>query len=313
MIADFISKLDVQFALNDLGTLSYFFGIQVFVSSDAIHLSKHKYIQDLLLRASLFDCSPTSTPMSPIASLSLYAGDPLPDPTTYRSIVGALQYCTITRPDISFAINKVSQFMHAPTNHHWLAVKRILRYLKGTIQHGLMFQVSSDLSLLCYSDADWASSPDDRKSTSGYCVFFDPNIISWSSGKQRVVSRSSAEVEYHGLANAAAELMWIEQLLSELQFSLPWSPTLFYDNINARDMAHNPIFHARTKHIEIDFHLVRERVINQALYLQYTPSEEQLVDILTKPLSTSRFQSLRTKLTVLHSPLSLRGDVKTNT
>ena len=202
--------------------------------------------------------------MSTTASLSLYSGDPLPDPTAYRSIMGALQYYTITRPYISFTVNKVCQFMHAPTTHHWLAVKWILRYLKGTLQHSFTFQASSDLSLMCYSDADWASSPDDKKSTSGYCVFFGPNLISWSSGKQRVVSRSSAESEYRGLANAAAELMWIEQLLSELQFTLPRSPTLFYDNISARDMAHNPVLHARTKHIEIDFHFVRERVITQA-------------------------------------------------
>ena len=265
LIVDFISKLDAQFALKDLGTLLYFLGLQVSISSYSIHLSQHKYIQDLLLRASLLDCSPASTPMSTTTSLSLYAGDPLLDPYTYQSIVGALEYCTITRLDISFAVNKVCQYMHAPTNYHWLVVKRILRYIKGTIKHGINFQASSDLSLTCYSDTDCASSPENRKSTSGYCIFFGSNLISWSSGKQHVVFTSNAESEYRGLANAAAELMWIEQLLFELQFSLPRSPTLFYDNTSARDMAHNPILHARTKHIEIDFHFVYERVINQAL------------------------------------------------
>ena len=193
----------------------------------------------------MFDCSHASTPMSTTSSLSLYKGDSLSDPTSYQSIVGALQYCTITRPDISFALNKVCQFMHAPTTQHWLAVKRILRYLKGTITHGITFHASSDLPLTCYSDADWASSPDDQKSTSGYYVFLGPNLISWSSGKQWVVSRSSEESEYRGLANAIAELILVEQLLSELQFTLSQPPILFYDNVSARDMAHNPIMHAR--------------------------------------------------------------------
>ena len=311
LIDHYIARLNSQFALKDLGTISYFLGIQVTLLHDTIHLSQHKYITDLLLRASMFDCHHASTPMSTASSLSLYDGDSFSDPTLYRSIVGALQYCTITRPDISFAVNKVCQYMHAPTTQHWLAVKRILRYLKGTSTHGITLHRSSDLPLTCYSDADWASSPDDRKSTSGYCCFLGPNLISWSSGKQRVVSRSSAESEYRGLANAAAELIWVEQLLSELQFSLPQPPVLFYDNTSARDMAHNPVMHARTKHIEIDYHFIRDRIVNNALVLQYTPSDEQLADIMTKALPAPRFQNLRTKLTVLHIPVSLRGDVKT--
>ena len=148
------------------------------IHSDYVHLSQQKYIKDLLLRASMFDYKSASTPMSTTTSLSLHVGDPLSDPYTYRSIVGALQYCTITRPDISFAVNKVCQFMHAPTTSHCLAIKRILRYLKGTITHGITFQASSDLPLISYSDANWASSPDDHKSTSGHCVFLGPNLIS---------------------------------------------------------------------------------------------------------------------------------------
>lgn len=155
------------------------------------------------------DCKPLATLMASDHTLSLYDGEHLQDQITYRSVVGALQYCTITRPDISFAVNKVCQFMHAPTNVHWQAVRRILRYLKGTSSHGISFQSAQNLSLLCYTDADWASCPDDRKSTNGFCTFLGPNLISWSSSKQKVVSRSSAESEYRALANGASKLSWI--------------------------------------------------------------------------------------------------------
>ena len=158
------------------------------ISSDSIHLSQHKYVKYLLLLASMFDCSHPSTSMSTTTSLSLHKGDPLPDPSIYRSIVGALQYCIITHLDISFAVNNVCQFIHAPTTQHWPAVKRLLHYLKSSISHGITFHASSDLTLTCYSDVDWASSPDGRKSTNGYYSFLGPNLISWSSGKQRVVS-----------------------------------------------------------------------------------------------------------------------------
>ena len=200
--------------------------------------------------------------MSSATSLSIHDGDLLLDPTEYRHIVGALQYCTITWPDICFATNKVCQFMHSPTSTHWNAIKRILRYLKGTISHGLTFQGSSDFSLLCYIDSDWASYPDNRKSTSGYCSFLGPNLISWSSSKQRVVSRSSAELEYCGLANAATEICWLEALLTELHIPGATCPLILCDNISATYLAANLVMHARTKHIEIDYHFFRDHVVN---------------------------------------------------
>ena len=197
--------------------------------------------------------------------------------------------------------------MHSPTTVHWNGIKRILRYLKSTISHGISFQDSSDLSLTCFIDVDWASCPDDRKSTSGYCCFPGSDLISWSSSKQRVVSRSSAELEYRGLANAAAELIWVEALLAELHLSLPSPAALLCDNISATQLAANPILHVQTNHIEIDFHFIRERVVNKSVEVYFTPSQEQLADIMTKPLPAQRSQSLRNRMTVLHNPISLRG------
>ncbi|XP_062118420.1 uncharacterized mitochondrial protein AtMg00810-like [Humulus lupulus] len=141
-----------------------------------------------------------------LQSLSLYDGELLSDPTSFRSLVGALQYCTMTRPDISFAVNKLCQFLHAPTSVHYQAAKRVLRYLKGTPHLSILLQPDHSHDLHCFTDADWASCPDDRRSTSAYCVFFDLNLISWSSAKQKVVSRSSTESEYRALANGAFEI-----------------------------------------------------------------------------------------------------------
>ena len=164
------------------------------------------------------DCKPSNTPMSTTEKLSLHEGVLLSpeEGTKYRSIVGALQYLTLTRPDISFSVNKVCQFVHAPTTVHWTAVKRILRYLQGSVETGLRLCKSSSTAVSAFSDADWAGCPDDRRSTGGFAIFLGSNLISWNAKKQATVSRSSTEAEYKSLANATAEVMWIETLLNEL-------------------------------------------------------------------------------------------------
>lgn len=246
----------------------------------------------------MHEAKPSPTPMTPNASLSIDDSTPFDNSHLYRSIVGALQYATITRPDLSFAVNKVSQFMHAPTENHWSAVKRILRYIRGTLHHGTTFHHSSSSDLHAYSDADWAGSLDDRRSTFGFCIFLGRNLISWSAKKQPTVSRSSTEAEYRSLAISCAELLWIQYLLQELHIPLSSPPTLWCDNLGATFLASNPMFHARTKHVEIDYHFVRERVVSKELSVRFLCSKDQLADIMTKPLPTSRFQFLTSKLIV---------------
>jgi hypothetical protein len=224
--------------------------------------------------------------------------------------VGALQYATITRPDITFSVNKVSQFLANPTDDHWQAVKRILRYLKGTSDHGLQLHKSTSLCLQAFTDADWAGCPDDRKSTTGFAVFLGENLLSWSSKKQVTVSRSSTEAEYRSMAMATAELMWIQSLLSELGISSSTPPVLWCDNLGATFLAANPVFHARTKHIELDFHFVREQVATKKLLVKFICSADQIGDIFTKSVSSHRFRQLCSKLTLAARPFSLRGDVE---
>lgn len=224
-----LADLQGEFALKDLGDLHYFLGIEVSKVNNGIVLSQDKYATDLLKRVGMSDCKPVSTPLSTSEKLSLHEGTLLGsnDGTQYRSIVGALQYLTLTRPDIAFPVNKVCQFLHAPTTVHWMAVKRILRYIKHCTRLGLKIYKSSSTLVSAFSDADWAGSIDDRKSTGGFAVFLGSNIVSWIARKQPTVSRSSTESEYKALANATAEVIWIQTLLMEIGVDSPRTAKLW--------------------------------------------------------------------------------------
>ena len=175
---------------------------------------------------------------------------------------------------------------------------------------GLLLNPSSHLTLEGFSDADWGGQPDDRRSTSGYLVYLGGNLVSWSSSKQKVVSRSSAESEYRGLAFATAEIIWMQALLKELCIPIPVIPLLWYDNLSAYHLAKYLVFHARTKHIEIDLHFIRDQVTQGKLQLQFIPTAEQPSDLLTKHLTSSKFLSLKTQLCIIPRPFQLRGDDK---
>jgi histone deacetylase 1/2 len=241
--------------------------------------------------------------MSTSEKLSRYEGSILgpKDATNYRSVVGALQYLTLTRPDISFAVNKVCQFLHAPTTVHWAAVKRILRYLKQTTNVGLKIGRSSSLLVSAFSDADWAGCLDDRRSTGGFAVFLGSNLVSWSARKQATVSRSSTEAEYKALANATAEVMWIQTLLMELGIPAPRAAKLWCDNIGAKYLSANPVFHARTKHIEVDYHFVRERVARKLLDIEFVSTKDQVADGFTKPLLVRQLEMFKSNLNLMRS------------
>ncbi|KAL8128694.1 hypothetical protein V2J09_017849 [Rumex salicifolius] len=298
LVQRFITALNTAFALKDLGALNFFLGIEIKSLPQGIALTQAGYITDVLRRCNMVDVKPFSTPTDPSSRLQLQ-GEPFPDPTLYRRIVGSLQYATITRPDIAYAVNRVCQYMHAPTLDHWQAVKRILRYLKGTLHHQLCFRPTTSDCLLAYSDAGWISDSDDSRSQYGFAVFHGPNLISWTSKKQRVVARSSTEAEYRALAYTSAELLWIKQLLQDLHCHLPRSPIILCDNVGAQFMCQNPVIQTRSKHITLDFHFVREQVEAGDLRIQHVSSVEQLADIFTKPLSKDRVAQLRSKLQVL--------------
>ncbi|RVW56451.1 Retrovirus-related Pol polyprotein from transposon RE1 [Vitis vinifera] len=258
--------LFTHFQTKDLGKLKYFLGIEIAQSSSGVVLSQRKYALDILEETGMLDCKPVDTPMDPNVKLVPGQGEPLGDPGRYRRLVGKLNYLTITRPDISFPVSVVSQFLQSPCDSHWDAVIRILRYIKSTPGQGVLYENRGHTQVVGYTDADWAGSPTDRRSTSGYCVFIGGNLISWKSKKQDVVARSSAEAEYRAMALATCELIWLRHLLQELRFGKDEQMKLICDNQAALHIASNPVFHERTKHIEVDCHFIREKIASGCCY-----------------------------------------------
>ena len=290
------TKLAAKFSLKELGELSYFLGMEATRTEKGLHLTQTKYITDLLRRAKMDDAKPVATPMSSTQVLTLNSGDLLSDRSEYRVIVGSLQYLGLTRPDIAFHVNRLSQFMHQPTSTHWEAAKRVLRYLAGTADKGIFFSANTPFNLHAYSDADWAGDHDDYNSTGAYIVYLGRQPISWSAKKQGGVARSSTEAEYRALTEAAAELMWVQSVMSELGIKSTDTPVLYCDNIGATYLSANPVFHSRMKHLALDYHFVRQQVQAKKLRVTHISSVDQLADALTKPLARSRFETLTSKI-----------------
>ena len=285
-----------HFQTKDLGKLKYFLGIEIAQSSSGVVLSQRKYALDILEETGMLDCKPVDTPMDPNVKLVPGQGESFGDHGRYRRLVGKLNYLTITRPDISFPVSVVSQFLQSPCDSHWDAVIRILRYIKSTPGQGVLYENRGHTQVIGYTDADWAGSPTDRRSTSGYCVFISGNLISWKSKKQHVVARSSAEAEYRAMALATCELIWLRHLLQELRFGKGEQMKLICDNQAALHIASNPVFHERTKHIEVDCHFIREKIASGCIATSFVNSNDQLADIFTKSLRGPRIKYICNKL-----------------
>ena len=230
----------------------------------------------------MLDCKPVDTPMDPNVKLVPRQRESLGDPERYRRLVGKLNYLTITRPNISFPMSVVSQFLQSPCDSHWDVVIRILRYIKSTPGQGVLYKNRGHTQVVGYTDADWVGSPTYRRSTSGYCVFIGGNLIFWKSKKQHVVTKSSTEAEYQAMALATCELIWLKHLLLELRFGKDEQMKLICDNQAALHIASNPIFHERTKHIEVDCHFIKEKIASGCVTNSFVNSNDQLADIFTK-------------------------------
>ncbi|KAI3781572.1 hypothetical protein L2E82_11589 [Cichorium intybus] len=292
--------LKSQFLIKDLGFLKYFLGIEIVKTDYGLCLSQRKYCLELLYEFGLLAAKPIKTPLDVNVTVSSESSngndDLLENVTEYQKLVGKLIYLTNTRPDISFTVQTLSQFMHAPRKSHLKIAVRVLRYLKLCPGKGVLFSKSDEFLLTAWADSDWAKCVDSRRSITGYCLFLGNNLVSWKSKKQSTVSRSSTESEYRALATVTCEILWVLKLMRDLDLKYKVPVSLFCDNQSAILLSLNPVLHERTKHIEIDIHLVRDKVSEGVIKVVKVDSLQQVADIFTKPLGVTQHNFLSKKL-----------------
>jgi len=298
--------LDASFKIKDLGHAHYFLGLEILHTSQGLVLTQRKFILDLLKEYDCLSAPSTLCPLSCSTKLKIDEGPLLADPTAYRRLIGQLNFLVHTRPDIAFSVQHLSQFMQQPRVPHVPAALHVLHYLKGTAALGVFLNKAPTFDLLAYCDADWASCSHSRRSVSGFVIFLGQTLISWKSKKQATLSLSSAEAEYRSLRQVTAELSWLSRLLHELTITSITPIPVKCDNLAAIYIAKNPVFHERTKHIELDCHFVRHKLMEGLISLTYVPTKAQLADICTKPPLGRAHHSILSKLGVL-PPSNLRG------
>ena len=250
----------------------------------------------MLKKFQMEDCKPVSTPMITGCKLSKDDESKEVDQRLYRSMIGILLYVIASRPDVMQAIGQVARFQAAPKENHVIAVKMIFRYLKGTVDFGLWYPKGNDLTLIAYSDADWAGCVDDRKRTSGTAFFLGGCLVSWSSKKQSSVSLSTAEAEYIAAAACCTQILWMKQTLQDKHVTCNQPIPILCDNTSAINISKNTVMHSKTKHIPIKFHFLWEQVTEKNMKLEYIGTKEQVAEIFTKPPPRETFKYLREKL-----------------
>lgn len=280
--------------MKDLGPLSYCLGIEFNqnIEKHEITMSQSKYIRDVLKRFNMEDCKRVTTPMNPSEKLSKDMCPKTEDEKKeveklpYQNLIGSLMYSVSTRPDITHAVSILSQFNSNFGKQHWIAAKRVLRYLKSTENLGLIFKKSEE-NLVSYADADWSANIDDRRSYTGHAFCFAGATVSWESRKQRTVAMSSTEAEYMALSESAKEAIHLRRFLTEI-LGHQETTIIYNDNQGAGQLCKNPVFHNRTKHVDIRHHFVRESIESGHIGVEYLPTDEMPADLLTKGLSATK-------------------------
>ena len=295
-IAQLKQALASEFQVKDLGQMRYFLGMEITRSRKGNNVSQRKYTLDLLHETGMLGAKPEETPMDDQYKLEIKEKGVPANTERYRRLVGKLIYLTHTRPDISFAVGMVSQFMHQPQKEHMDAVMRILGYLKGNPGRGIFFKKGTARNLEIYTDASLARDLETGRSITGYYSYLWGNLVTWRSKKQTIVSRSSCEAELRAACLGVCEGIWIIRLLHELRIPFDGPLQIWCDNKSSIEMTRNPVYHDRTKHVEIDRHYIKEKVEAGIMTLTYVRSSEQIGDMMTKPLDRPTFERFRSKL-----------------
>jgi hypothetical protein len=296
MFAEFKQSMFKEFEMTDNGLMSYFLGIEVKQENDGIFISQKKYMREILKKFKMDSCNAVNTPVATGLQLSKEGEGKSVDSTMYKSLVGSLRYLTMTRPDILYGVGLVSRYMETPRESHWLAAKRILRYIKGTLNFGLFYTYGESADLVGYSDSDWGGDQDERKSTTGHVFYLGSTVFSWTSKKQAIVALSSCEAEYVAISSAVCEAIWLRNLLESLNHTQEKFTVIYVDNKSAIKLSKNPVQHGRSKHIDTRFHFLRDHVKQKTIELEYCDTKEQVADIFTKPLPVAPFNMLREML-----------------
>jgi hypothetical protein len=295
-ISKFKGEVGKKFKVNDLGPVHYIIGLEIKRDrkNRTLTMSQTKYIKDMLNRFNMKDAKPISTPADPTNIISK-DGKSLKECIPYQEAIGSLIYCMVcTRPDIAYIVGVLSRYMAAPKEHHWNCIKRVLRYLKGTIDSKITYGPKRQ-EILGYSDANYAADIDDRKSTGAYIFTSNNGAVSWVSKKQQTVAKSTTEAEYMALSQAASEALWFRSFLYELGMSNKEPILIYGDNQGALKIAQNPQFHNRTKHIDIVYHFIREKISKGQIKVIFVPTKEMIADILTKAINPRQFKYLLEK------------------
>ncbi|GJT68065.1 retrovirus-related pol polyprotein from transposon TNT 1-94 [Tanacetum coccineum] len=295
-LCDLFSKIMCsKFKMSMMGKISFFLGLQISQSPRGIFINQSKYALESLKKYGFDSCDPVDTPMVEKSKLDEDKEGKAVDPSHYRGMIGTLLYLTASRPDLQFAICMCARYQARPTEKHLNAVKRIFRYLKGTVNRGLWYPKDSSIALTAFADADHAGCQDTRRSTSGSMQFLGDRLISWSSKRQKSAAISSTEAEYIALSGCCAQILWMRSQLTDYGFGFNKIP-MYCDNKSAIALCCNNVQHSRSKHIDIRFHFIKEHVENGVIELYFVNTEYQLADIFTKALGRERIEFLINKL-----------------